>query len=282
MQDARQEIDSFANISPNILSQDDSSEHSGVAINMLQKAGIAELGSFFRNYSDWKERVYRATWNIIKHTWQAERFIRVTDNQGLAQFIQLNGMDVDEYGEPVIVNAIGELSVEIEIDDGPDTSNLMQDAYDVLKQDPTVPWQIKIFFMPISDTMKKQVMSMINKPPDPIQANAAQIQLHQLAAELEKTKAQTADIEAQSSARHAGAITNVARAGHLAHEAKMDVAQFVREGFIQATRDQTPDSGPSQQGAPAQPSGPLPRQPMPQPSMPPRQMPQAPMVPRQF
>ncbi len=131
---------------------DEPDEHSGIAINLLQRAGIAELGSYFRNYADWKERVYRKTWNICKRTWTAERFIRVTDNQGLAQFLQVNGTDQGQYGEPVIVNAVGELQVNMTLDDGPDVANLMQDTYDVLKQDPTVPWQVKLFFMPMSDS----------------------------------------------------------------------------------------------------------------------------------
>ena len=79
-------------------------------MNVMQKAGIAELGAFFRNYKDWKRRVYRAIWNITVRTWQQERWIRVTDNDGLAQFLQINGMGEDEYGEPTIAFRRGEAS----------------------------------------------------------------------------------------------------------------------------------------------------------------------------
>ena len=60
MQDARNKIVSFANINPALMMQSGGpDEHSGVAINLLQKAGLAELGSFLRNYRNWKIRTYR-------------------------------------------------------------------------------------------------------------------------------------------------------------------------------------------------------------------------------
>ena len=224
MQDAKQEIDSFANMLPNQLPQaDEADEHSGVAINLLQRAGIAELGSYFRNYADWKQRVYRKAWNIINRTWTAERYIRVTDNQGLAQFIQFNGTDVDQYGMPVIINAVGALEVNMTIDDGPDVANLMQDAYDTIKQDPTIPWQVKVEFMPISDTMKKQIMAKMQQPPDPSMEQAKQLQLAKMAADIK-------DKEAQAQERKSRSVTDIARAAHLAHDANLNAAQFVREG----------------------------------------------------
>ena len=54
----------------------------------------------------------------------AERWIRTTDNQGLAQFIQINGMEYDQYGNPTIINAIGSLNVDMDLDDGPDEASL--------------------------------------------------------------------------------------------------------------------------------------------------------------
>src|SRR5262249_47574331 len=77
VEDPRQEIDSFANIMPDTMQADDPQRHSGVASNMLQKAGMAELGSFIKFYRNWKLRVYRAVWNIIRTTWTNERWLRV-------------------------------------------------------------------------------------------------------------------------------------------------------------------------------------------------------------
>jgi hypothetical protein len=157
MQDARSELDSFANINPAILAQDGQNEHSGVAINLLQKAGIAEIGSFLRNYRAWKIRVYRGVWNAIQCTWKSERYIRVTDNKDVAQFLTINKLDLNQWGQPTIVNAVGSLDVDMVLDEGPDNANLMQDAYEMIKDDPTIPWQIKLEFMPMPSSMKKAI-----------------------------------------------------------------------------------------------------------------------------
>jgi hypothetical protein len=188
MQDARQQIQNYINVNPTLMAQDD--QHSGVAINYMQKAGTAELGSFLRNYCAWKLRVYKAVWNIVSRTWQAERWIRVTDNQGLAQFIQINGLEMDEWGQPVIINAIGALNVEISMDEGPDVANLMQDAYEIIKDDPTIPWSIKLEFMPMPASVKKSIEQKLqqqaqSQPPDPkIQAAQLKAQSDEKAAQL--------------------------------------------------------------------------------------------------
>jgi len=85
MQYARSEIYSFANIMPDQMQADDPQRHSSVAINMLQKAGTAELGSFIKYYRNWKLRVYRAVWNIIRGTWTNERWLRVNGGREMPE-----------------------------------------------------------------------------------------------------------------------------------------------------------------------------------------------------
>lgn len=228
MQDARSEIDSFANITPDLITHDVPGDHSGVAINLLQRAGIAELGSYLRNYKAWKKRVYRGVWNIVQREWQEERFIRVTDSEGLATFITINGTGEDQYGQPVIINAIGNLSVEMMMDEGPDEANLMQDAYDVLKQYPqgTIPPQVLIELSPLSAKMKNRVLQLMQQPPNPMQQQAAML-------ELRNKEAEAANKEAQAQERRTRSVTDAARAAHLAHEANMDIAEFVRDAFVE-------------------------------------------------
>lgn len=163
MQDSRNEIDTFANINPALLAQDSPDEHSGVAINMLQKAGIAELGSYLRNYRSWKMRLYRCIWNAIQRNWSSERWIRVTDDQGIAQFLQVNGQQRDQWGNTALVNQIGSLDVDIILDEGPDVANLMTDAYETLKNMPpgTIPPNVLIELMPLPDSIKKKVTQMM-------------------------------------------------------------------------------------------------------------------------
>jgi hypothetical protein len=248
MQDARQEIDSFANINPQLMTEDRKDDHSGVAINMLQKAGIAELGSFLRNYKNWKWRVYRAIWNIAVRNWQAERWVRVTDNDGLAQFIQINGMENDEYGDPLIVNAIGQIDVEIDMDEGPDEASIMQDVYDQIKDDQTIPFMVKLEFMPMAENKKQKIRSMLQQNPNPLQQKAMMQQLQKADADIEDKKAQATE-------RRARSMTDVARAAHLASEAHLNVQQTVQEGLMQASNVPQPMNPMSSQQTQGNPFG---------------------------
>jgi hypothetical protein len=234
MQDARGEIDSFVNVNPAILGNGGADEHSGVAINMLQKAGIAELGSFLRNYRAWKKRVYRAVWNIVQRTWAAERWIRVTDNEGLARFIQINGLETDPFGNPVLINAIGSLNVEMTLDEGPDEANLMQDAYDVLKQYPpgAIPPQVLIELSPLSSTMKQRVLQLMQQPVDPQAVQAKGLALQRTAADIFEKQAAAERHRSQS-------VADAARAAHLVSQAHLNGAEAFKTAIAAAVGPQT-------------------------------------------
>jgi len=125
------------NFGPNrtLLSEGGVDTRSGRAIAMLRESGMAELGPFILSHRGWKIRVYRAIWCAIQQHWQAERWVRVTDDEGLAQFIQINGLQIDPTtGQPTLVNAIGSLDVDIILDETPDSINMMQDLYETLQQ----------------------------------------------------------------------------------------------------------------------------------------------------
>lgn len=166
-------IAELENFGPNPALQGEAGpDQSGRAIQLLQQAGIAQLGPYMLAYKGWKIRVYRAIWNDVQRHWQAERYVRVTDDEGLAQYIQINGLGIDpSTGQPTIVNAIGSLDVDIILDEGPDTITQMQDRFDSLQAlGPDVPPEIKIKLAPLSYSDKKELLDMIQ------QAKAAQAQ----------------------------------------------------------------------------------------------------------
>jgi hypothetical protein len=88
LQEAKNEIENFGP-NPALIGQG-LEDSSGRAIQLLQQAGIAELGPYLSAYKNWKIRVYRDIWNIIQRYWTSERWIRVTDDQNVAQFFQIN------------------------------------------------------------------------------------------------------------------------------------------------------------------------------------------------
>jgi hypothetical protein len=201
LQEAKTEIENFGP-NPALIGQGIEGS-SGRAISLLQQAGIAELGPYILAYRAWKIRVYRAIWNIVQKYWTAERWIRVTDDQNLAQFFQINQLSTDQYGHPAIVNAIGSLDVDIILDEGPDTITMMEDVFDTLKAIiPTVAPMLSpaaaaaalgllIETAPLPEAAKQQFKKAQEQPPDPAQTAAKQVALAGEQAKVQKTKADT-------------------------------------------------------------------------------------------
>lgn len=189
LQEAKNEIENFGP-NPALIGQG-LEDSSGRAIQLLQQAGIAELGPYLSAYKNWKIRVYRDIWNIIQRYWTSERWIRVTDDQQLAQYFQINKLTTDQFGRPAIVNDIGSLDVDIIIDEGPDAVNLQGDSMMVLQSlgpqfAQNFP-EIAIELSPLPQSVKKpmldKITAKVQQPPPPDQkaiadgqAKAAQIQ----------------------------------------------------------------------------------------------------------
>lgn len=171
---------------------------SGRAIALLQQAGMAALGPYIISYRSWKIRVYRALWNAIQRHWRAERWVRVTDDEGVAQFVQINGVDIDQYGRPALVNALGSLDVDIILDEGPDSINMMASAYDALAAlaaaGERLPPGLLIELAPgIPAEVKKKYLEQIEQAnrPNPMQEQAAALDMEERAANIENKKANT-------------------------------------------------------------------------------------------
>lgn len=179
---------------------------SGRAIALLQQAGIAELGPYILAYKGWKLRVYRAIWMAVQQHWQGERWIRVTDDEQVSQFIQINGIGVDPAtGTPTIVNAVGSIDVDIIIGEGPDYVNMQADAYDSLMilagKGAQVPPDVLIELAPLTYSVKKKILERLQqaaqRPSPDLAMKQAELQLKQQDAQ------QSAQIKAASATQDA-------------------------------------------------------------------------------
>lgn len=194
----RESLDEIENQGPNPALMGQGVENkSGRAINLLQQAGIAELGPFIASYEGWELRVFRFTWNGICQHWTAGRMVRVTDREDLVQFIEVNGIGFDEAGNPALINALGELDVDIRMDRGPNVANVMADAYENLLalagSGGQVPPQVFIKLLPgLPSDIRQEVLEMMEPPqPDPMEEQAKQVALEQEQAKTGKFKADT-------------------------------------------------------------------------------------------
>lgn len=200
LEDAKSDLESFG---PNIAITGEGLESSsGRAIHLLQQAGLADLGPYIQSYRGWKIRVYRAVWNAVQLHWTAERWIRVTDDDDISQFIQVNGVDVDpQTGFPALVNALGSLDVDIIIDEGPDTINQMADAYDTLTilagKGTEIPPDVLIELAPLPMSLKKRLLEKMNPEPTPEMQARQQLEMRGAEAEVKETEAGAFQKQAQ-------------------------------------------------------------------------------------
>ena len=189
-------ISELENYGPNQALVGDMQNQSGRAIQLLQQAGMAELGPYILSYRGWKLRVYRALFGAAQRHWSAERWIRVTDDEGLAQFVRINGVEADPVtGMPSMVNALGSLDVDIIVDESADAINMQADAYDTLTvmagKGTQIPPNVLIELSPLQYSVKKKLLDMMSQP-DPAKQKAAEIELAGAAAKVDETKSKTA------------------------------------------------------------------------------------------
>jgi hypothetical protein len=224
LEDARSEIENFGP-NPALLGDQGIANRSGRAVALMQQAGIAELGPYMLNFKNWKQRVSEAIFCAMQKYWTNERWIRVTDQEGVQQLIAINQLSVDPMsGMPLLINAIGELDVDIVLDEGPDTVTMMEDMYETLSQ--IVPAiapmlapaevqaviQLLIETSPLTAQAKQRfkAASQQAQQPDPQAQMGQKLQLEHLAAKTQQSRTQAALNLAK--AQHAGAPTPSANA----------------------------------------------------------------------
>jgi hypothetical protein len=251
--DAKAELDGFANANIAALSGS-LGNLSGKAIELLRQPGMAELGPFVLAHRMWRLNVYRKIWNAVQRHWKAERWLRVNDDQKLAQFIQLNGVDLDPYGRPVLVNAVGSLDVNIVLDEGRDIITMMQEISDKLSKYPpgTVPPQVLVEMDPdIPRSLKDKLLKMMQpQPPNPIQQATQRLHVEALAGKNAKTAAETRKTLAAADQASATAEEKRAKVGHLSGQRDLDAAEFVRDSLLEVHKVMAPFLNPPQQAAP--------------------------------
>lgn len=75
---------------PAVLGRSEGSSQSGRSRLVLQQAGMTEIARPLGRLEDWENRVYRQAWERAKQFWTDEMWIRVTDDEGAPEFLQIN------------------------------------------------------------------------------------------------------------------------------------------------------------------------------------------------
>jgi hypothetical protein len=223
-------------VGPNATMQGKSGQdQSGRAILALQQGGMTEMAPLLDNLRHFNIRVFRAIWCRIRQFWTAERWVRVTDDEKNVRFVGLNTtkaqaamLKISEavkagqldqgtaqaYAaqvqmDPAMmqpVNQVAEMDVDIQIDEVMNTPTLQIEQFDQLtKMAPMAPPQ----YMPVLFEMLIEASQLRNKDklreimeqakqPNPAAQQQEAMALDGAAAEIDKTKSETARNMAQA------------------------------------------------------------------------------------
>lgn len=216
--EAKNEIDMIGP-NPSLLGQQQG-QQSGRAIMAQQQAGMAELAPVYDSLRDWTLRCYRQMWMRIRQFWTEERWIRVTDEAEAPQWLALNrqaGMQLIQGPggipmlQPQIENSVGEMDVDIIIEDAPDYAILRQEEFEQLAQmaQQGMPIPPELLIEASSVRNKRRILEMLEQQKAQAgqaeqQAMQAQMQAQQQAEQqklqLEGMKVQISGMAAEAKA----------------------------------------------------------------------------------
>lgn len=251
LQEAKNEMDLLSLNAASIgKSQQDLS---GKAIMAQQQGGMLEAATFLDRIRCLSIAVYRSVWARIQQHWNAERWIRVTDNENNVRFVGLNrpvtaleqaaqqlGVNRENAQQfqaerpqeaaqlamfaqsPMaqqvvsVENNVTELDIDITIDEGMDTPTLAAEQFEQLVQmaGNGLPIPPDVLIEASSLRNKERLLEMLQqKGPSPEQQLMQQIAVEGEAAKVEETKSKTALNMAKVSNESLKPITEGLRAG---------------------------------------------------------------------
>lgn len=218
--EAKAEIDAIG-VNPSLGG--DASAPSGRAQELLQQAGLTEYAKVFEAISKWSWTMYRKMWFRVRQYWTAEMWVRVTDDERNLRWVHLNHpltlreamqMQADKDGVSIVQiahnyamntgillgpnspeldevirtqNDIGDLSVDIIMEDAPETVTIQAEQFkaliDLKRADPTAI-STKSIIQASSLRNKDQILRDLETTVPP----QVQQQIQQLQQQLQKSQ----------------------------------------------------------------------------------------------
>mgnify|MGYP000921766869 CR=1 FL=1 len=185
---------------------------SGRALLAQRDSGMTEMQPIFERQREWKLRCYRKMWARVRQAWNAERFIRVTDDTNAIQFVPINSYQMDPQTMQIQAqNVVAEIDVDIMLDEGPDTITMNEELMDQFtKLGEAAMSPLGKIVIELSNTPKKeQLLQMIDQgiqamQPGPDPALQAKMEAEQMKMQHDaQMKEQDAAREAEKDAREA-------------------------------------------------------------------------------
>jgi hypothetical protein len=205
--------------SPSVLGRE-TRDLSGRAQQINAQAGMTELAPVLGRFSDFDLRCNRQMWSRARQFYTDAKWVRVTDDLGAPQYVQINEPVIGPMGQPAqMKNHIAEMDVDIILDEVPDTATLDQEVWaelmDLLKAYPpgTIPFETAVEMSPISK--KREIIQKIEAQKEaaaPQQQMAMQAQMAKFQAELEEIKSTIRKNDSQSDLNEANTVATAMKA----------------------------------------------------------------------
>lgn len=208
-------------------------DQSGRKTQLDQQGGLITLGVQGDGIRFWQKRVMTAVFNRMKQFWKSEQYIRITEGEQ-PKFSPLNSTYPDSHqsvktgkvqaGSPM--NALGELEVDIIIDEAPQVATVEQEDFQTLASlagdaHIPIPPQAIVEASGLSSARKKRVLdAMSGKLPDGTsippevqqQIQQQQGQLQQIAQAQQQKATEQQQTEAQLGQQKADALLQQTKA----------------------------------------------------------------------
>lgn len=284
LSDAKAEIDRMAP-TPAVLGQSAGADSSGRSKQVTQQAGMTELARPLGRFEDLENRVYRQAWLRARQFWTAPMWVRVTDDEGVAEFLQINKPVMGQVPQPVVdpatgqpaidpmtgqpvirmtegqvgtENEIAKMGMDIEVDTVPDTANLNAETFAALL--PLAPQMMQaygpkatfdVLFKLSPFPNKAEVRAKLDEGAKEVQAQQAQ--QAQMQQQMAQQAAQLAAGKAQADIRNTDAKTQSEEAD--AVHTRAETARIAMENAVQfggaampPPQPQQPPPAPEMQG----------------------------------
>lgn len=250
--------DALSGIGPNAHMQGkQEGTQSGRAILAMQQAGMTEMAPLLDALRDFNIRVFRAIWNRVRQFWQAERWVRITDDEQAVRFAGVNvpkaalamqkikqameegkldqataqqyAMQVQQ--DPMMMqpaNVLSDLDVDIQIDEVQNTPTLHAEQFEQLVNLASsgmmqIPPEIIIRASNLRD--KQKLLDVLEEQSQgAAQAGQAQQEIQQraMAAEVGEKEASAMNKAADAEYKKAKAAREAAAIEHDAAEVQID------------------------------------------------------------
>jgi len=224
LQEAKNEIDLLG--ANSALSGESGEQQSGRAVLARQQGGMIEIASPTDKLHHFTREVYRHAWMRIRQFWTEERWVRVTDDETNARFVQLNkqvtlGEKIGQLPPEQQMQAIQELQLvpndprlnqiidvendvekidlDVTIEEVPDTVTQQGETFEALmKYGQVLPPEVLIEADPSMPSKKKEkllkLLEQSKAAPNPQQ----ELEMMGMQADVQKTQAETQKIATET------------------------------------------------------------------------------------